>query len=106
MNESARTRERVEEKKLQMRKEKMEWDMAKVLLDPGSDATEEERAQLTGMLRKRLFNSLAADTCDGDSNKSSRLNEPQEEGGLRNGTDRQEAFTASALLQMSNPSTE
>lgn len=46
-------------KKLQFQRERMEWEMAKTLIGPGSNASSEERHMLSTLLRKRLISSLS-----------------------------------------------
>ena len=58
MSASMAERKCLAERKLALQRHKMEWDMAKMLMGPGSDASLEERSQLSRLLRKRLYRSL------------------------------------------------
>lgn len=57
--ESSASKLTLSAKKLQFQRERMEWEMAKTLIGPGSNASSEERDMLSTLLRKRLIASLS-----------------------------------------------
>ncbi|PXF49640.1 hypothetical protein BWQ96_00518 [Gracilariopsis chorda] len=93
IEENIKSRKATTQLKLQYERERMEWDMAKTLLGPGSDATSEERRTISGLLKRRLMNRLLA---PGEKNIV-----PQQRRGEVDDEARADANCASTLLQIS-----
>ena len=97
---NAERRHHLYQEKLSFQREKMEWETAKVLMGPGSNANSEEREQMNSLLRKRLMNSLL-EGINHTSEKRLRQEDNEEEKKIRknSGSD-----GVSALLKISNVS--
>ena len=61
MISSQTAKNRIAEMKVRLEKRRLDWELSRELYGAGSDATQEERAQFSRVMRRRLLQSLEED---------------------------------------------